>query len=154
MPLLKQIGKGTSIAFATSSDGFASTTSSTLVGCVRSASLSGGGGTDVDTFCLDSTGNFRTFKRGPVDPGSLNFELMFSSTDGNHKKLGTLYETGEEKVWRVKYPSTTTTPRMFRGYVSDVGEEIPLDDVITRSVTIKISGHPGINSTAGVALSS
>lgn len=146
MALTKRIGYGTVIAFGDSSDGTSS--SWTEVAYVKNATRGGGGANDVDETCLDSTSRFRDFQRGLVDGGTLDFTMAWDSTNTSHKKLGTLYRTGDRKWWFIQYPSTTTQPvQKFRGYVQNIGDEIPLDDLITQPVTIKVSGNPGLSST-------
>ena len=142
----KRVGFGTKLYFAATSTG-----SFTQLASIRSISHSGGGAADVDVTPLDSTSNFKDFERGPVDGGSFSLDLIHDSTAADRKQLMSLYKNGTTRVFKIVFPTTTVTPQMFRGYVNDVGQEIPLDDAITQTASIKVRGYPGYDSTGADA---
>ena len=128
---------------------FTATTTGTAteIGQIKSIDGPSGSGTDVDTTTLDTAGNFRTFARGPTDPGELSITVAYDPTVASHQELGTLYASGAEKAWLVYHGSTSGTAQEFKGYVSSLGRAIPLDDLITVDVTIKVSGDPAYTTT-------
>ena len=110
---------------------------------VRNISGPGVTATDVDTTTMDSSTNYRTFAAGLLDPGEVTFGIVYDSTDATHSRLvrwmGSRYSAG----WKVYHGSTAATEQGFTGYVKGMSREIPMDDVITCDVTIKVSGSPG-----------
>ncbi len=126
------------------------TTSSTGTlehGQIRSISGPAGSASDVDTTCLDSTSNFRTFARGPVDPGEVTLTLAYDPALDTHKRIGTYYANGTVLNWTVYHGSSTGATDIINAYVSSMGREIPLDDLITCEVTLKASGNPNYSTT-------
>lgn len=119
----------------------------TTVASVISISGPNGSGDGVQTTTLDTTGNFHTFRRGVVDPGEVTFELAYASTNTSHKKLGTLYKSGTAVTCSINDPSTASSAQSFSAFVTSLGRQIALSDMITQSVTMKVSGLPGYTST-------
>lgn len=137
--MTKRVGFG-SILTCTSSTG------TLTIGQIRSIDGPSGSGTDVDTTTLDSSSNFRTFSPGPTDPGELTLDLVYDKALNDHGRLGSYYASQVAKTWTVTDGSSTGPTRAFSGYIKSMGAAIPLDDVITCSVTIKVSGVPGFSS--------
>lgn len=108
---------------------------------------------DVDTTTLDNStsvtsGAWKTFQRGQVDPGEVTATLSYSSTESVNKKLGTAFKTGSIRKWSVGFPSTTITAETFTGYIKSMGREIGgAGSMITRTLTIKVTGNPGFPTT-------
>lgn len=138
--MAKLIGYGSVLTTTTS-------TGTREIGQIRSISGPAGSGTDVDTTTLDTTGKFRTFARGPVDPGTVTLSLVYDPTLASHQELGTLYASGTAKNWTVYHGSSTGNTDIFSAYISSMSREIPLDDVISCDVVLKVSGHPQYSST-------
>ena len=101
---------------------------------------------DVDTTTLDSTGGFRTFIAGLIDGGEVTTELMYDPTVESHKTLGTRFKARTLHTWTITDP-TTAAGSAFSGYIKSMSRAIPLDDVVTCSVTFKVSGNPGYTSS-------
>jgi hypothetical protein len=95
---------------------------------------------------LDSTSNYRTFKAGPLDPGEVEIEMIYNSTNTTMKRLHVDLNALTSRTWTIDYPSTTAVNDTFTGTISALGAELPLDDVITRTITIKLSGKPGLST--------
>lgn len=144
MTVIKQIGLGTTLSV-----GATTVASSLLTAIAGIVSIGGPDGTavDVDTFTLDSTGNFLTKIRGAVDAGQLSMVLAYNNSDGTSKKLGSLYASGELQKFEVAYPSTAAADETFEGYVAGMGRAIERDSLITRPVTITVNGDPGFTTT-------
>ena len=136
--MAKGIGYGSELSVA-------STTGTLEVGQIRSISGPDSEYDDVDTTTLDSSTNFRTFVAGLADPGVVTIELVADPTLTSHTRLSTYHEAGSIKVWTISHPTSANT-QAFSGYVKSIGQEIPLDDLITRSVSFKVTGDPGWTS--------
>lgn len=141
----KMIGLGATLSVKVST---ASTATYAAVGGLTSFSGPNGSGDDVDTTTMSTgTDYFKTFQRGQVDGGELTLSLAYSSTDTSSKNLAAIYKTGAMQTWKVTFPSTAVTAESFSGFVQSMGRELTKDSMITRSVTIKVSGSPGFKST-------
>lgn len=125
----------------------ASTTGEIDIGQVADAGGPDGSATNVDTTTLDTTGNFRTYARAPVDGGSLNLSVVYDNGLASHNVIGTLYASGTQKTWKVYPGSSTGTAESFTGHVESMGRAITVDDVIRGTFGIKVSGDPGFATT-------
>ena len=126
---------------------YTSSTGEINLGQIKNVDGPSGSASDVDTTCLDTVGNFRVFARANVDPGELTFTVAYDPTVDSHQRLGTLYASGTAKTFTVYHGSTSGTASAMTGYVSSLGRAIPLDDLITVDLTIKISGDPDYETT-------
>ncbi len=112
------------------------------VAAIRDMSLDDGGATDIDTTAQDTADNYRTFKRGLRDGGALTLELAYDPADATHKALAVLDDSGDVALWEITYASTGSDAQRFSGYVKGLGAAIPLDDLVTQPVSVKITGDP------------
>ena len=135
--MAKNIGYGSALAVATSTGG------TTTIAAIRSISGPGTDATDVDTTCLDSSSNFRTFAAGPIDPGEVTFQLAYSTTEASHGRLADMHENKTSYTFTLTHNTSGSDTDTFSAYVKSLGREIPLDDLITQDVGLKVSGLPG-----------
>ena len=139
--MAKIFGYGSAITVQT-------TTAEIIIGQVRSISGPGDSMDDVDVTCLDSTPAIhREFAPGLSDPGTVDLDLIYDSGNFMHKRLVTYQLARYEKTFKVYPGSTTGTADSFKAYVKDIGREIPLDDLITATLSLKVSGEPGYQTT-------
>jgi len=134
--MAKTLGYGSAL-IATTSTGL-----EVVVGKLRNISGPGVSGTDVDTTCMDGATNYRTFIGGLLDPGEVTAGLVYDPADTTQTRLARWMGNRYVATWIVTHGSTTTT-ETFTGYVKGLSREIPLDDVITADVTIKVTADPG-----------
>jgi hypothetical protein len=137
--MAKNVGYGSVLIVCSSSDGIAEN----KVAQVRSISGPGVSGNDVDTTTLDSSSNFRTFTAGLLDPGELTFAIAYDPTAVSHTRLYRYCHDRYTANWKVAEGSTGGTVTSFVGYIKGMSREIPIDDMITMDVTIKLTGKPG-----------
>ena len=93
----------------------------------------------VDVTTLSSTGGYREFITGLRDGGTLTFEVLFSKT--GYQALKTDFENDSAQAYSIELPDTDNTIIGFNGLVTDFPVTIPLDDKVSVSVTIKITGN-------------
>lgn len=110
---------------------------------IRNISGPGVSGNDVDTTTMDSSSNYRTFVSGLLDPGEVTFSLVYDPTAASHTRLARYMGSRYTATWKVMETSSGGTLTTFTGHVKGMGREVPMDDVITCDVTIKVSGKPG-----------
>jgi hypothetical protein len=135
--MTKTIGYGSVLIVSTTTGGEVN------VAQVRSISGPGVSANDVDTTTLDSSTNYRTFTCGLLDPGEVSFQLVYDSTDATHSRLARYMGLRYEADWKVCHSSTAGASTSFSGYVKGMSREVPLDDLITCDLTVKVSGSPG-----------
>lgn len=139
--MAKTFGYGSVITVTT-------TTAETDIGCVRSISGPGVSADDVDTTCLDSSTNFRTFVPGLLDPGEVTFEVVYdpATATSMHARLYEYMNSRSTKTFKIYHGSSTGDSDSFSAYVKGLSREIPLDDLITAEYTLKVTGGPGYTS--------
>lgn len=135
----KAIGFGSVLAVTT-------TTGETNIAQVRNISGPDVDFDDVDTTCMDSSSNYRTFIPGLGNPGQVTFDLAYSSTVLTHKRLAFYMGQRSSKTFTFYPNSSGGDADAFSAYVKSMGREVPLDDLITCSVTLKLSGKPGYST--------
>lgn len=132
----KAIGYGSVLSVTT-------TTGETNIGQIQNISGPGVTFNDVDTTCMDSSSNYRTFIPGLGDPGELTFTVAYSSTQTPHKRLAYYMGQRSNKTFTVYLNSSAGTATAMNAYVKGMSREIPLDGLITADLTLKLSGKPG-----------
>jgi len=93
----------------------------------------------VDVTTLGSPGGYREFITGLRDGGTLTFDVLFSKAGYN--ALKTDFENDEAETYSIELPDDDSTIIGFDGLVTDFPVSIPLDDKVSVSVTIKITGN-------------
>ena len=134
--MAKTIGYGSILAVTT-------TTGATEIGQIRNISGPGVSANDVDTTTLDSSSNYSTFACGLLDPGEVSFSVIYDPADSMHQRLAYYAGQRSSKTFTVYHASSTGDTDAFTAYVKGLGREIPLDDVISADITLKVSGTPG-----------
>lgn len=136
--MAKTLGYGTVLILCSSDN-----TTENNVAFVRSISGPGVSGSDVDTTTLDSSSNYRTFVGGLLDPGEVTFNLAYDPTAATHALIAHLMGERHTAAWKVALGSSGGTLTTFSGHIKGMGREIPLDDLVTCDVTVKVTGKPG-----------
>lgn len=93
----------------------------------------------IDVTSLDSTGGYREFIGGFRDGGEVSLEMNFT-LDG-YDKMKDDFESSVLRDYQIILPDTGATTFEFSGLVTAIGMGIPLDNKVTSSVTIKVSGQ-------------
>jgi len=92
---------------------------------------------DIDITTMDSTEMWREFMPGLRDAGALNMTVLYEKT--NYNKVQTAF-TADAETWTITLPDGSTFASS--GYINANGGEIPLDEKIQQTVTMKLSGKP------------
>ena len=135
--MTKTFGYGSVLAVTT-------TTGETNIGQLRNITGPGVSFGDVDTTCMDSSTNYRTFVAGLGDGGEVTASLVYAPTTISHKRL--MYYMGQRSTKSFKlYHGTTAAgdEDTFSAHIKSVSREIPMDGLITASLTLKLTGKPG-----------
>lgn len=102
--------------------------------------------TDIlDVTNHESQGGVREFKGGLIDPGELTFDLAFQPGEPTHGNKAGLQRDQLAKTTRnyhLVWPPGIGFTWAFVGIITGLPLTFPIDEVITASVTIKITGLP------------
>jgi len=129
------VGMGVTLAVSTS-------TGTVTLAKIRSVEGPESATEPVDVTTMDSTGNFRVFVGGgPIDPGEVTLELVYATTNTSFGRLVDYHYNGTQKNYTINF--TSTAVQTFAALVQSIGQSIPLDNEITRSVVLKVTKTPG-----------
>jgi predicted secreted protein len=93
----------------------------------------------VDTTTLDTPGGYRTFIASLRDAGDISLPMNF--TVAGYTAMKSDFESDTIQKYQIVLPDTGNTTLEIEGLVTDLPLEVPVDDVVTCDVTIKISGE-------------
>lgn len=93
----------------------------------------------IDVTSLDSTGGYREFIAGFRDGGEVTLEMNFSLSTYDQMKDD--FENENTHNYQIVLPDTGATTFQFAALVTALGMGVPMDDKVTSSVTLKISGQ-------------
>lgn len=92
----------------------------------------------VDTTTLGNGTGFRDFITGLRDGGTLTFELLFSK--GQYTGFVDDFDSDTPQDYQIFFAGAEEGSIQFKGLVTDFPVTIPLDDKVSVSVTIKVTG--------------
>lgn len=98
-----------------------------------------------DVTSHDSPGAYREFIASLIDPGDLSFDINFVPTAATHNASTGLLRDFQNRIrrnFKLVFPDTAATTWSFQGIVTGFQLNAPTDDVLSASVTIKITGQP------------
>ena len=98
----------------------------------------------IDVTSLDSTDGYREFIAGFRDGGTV--ELGMNFTRDGYIIMKDDFEDDTLQDYQIVLPDTGGTTFDFKGLVTDIPMDIPTDDKITATATIKISGPVTVSS--------
>ncbi len=121
---------------------------------VTVAGLTSIGGLDlsadtIDVTTLDSDGAYREFIAGFKDAGEVSLEgYLELETGKGQKELYDLFESGAEEQFTILFPNNMGSWQ-FRGVVTGFSTGADLEDPLSFSATIKVSGKPTLTVGTG-----
>lgn len=104
----------------------------------------------IDSTNLSSEGGYREFVAGFKDAGELSIEGQFNPATGKGQaELYTLFESGVLEDFTIKFPPELGAKWEFKGLVVGFSTGASLEDLLSFSATIKISGKPTLTLGEG-----
>lgn len=104
--------------------------------------------TDIlDVTNHESQGGVREFKAGLIDPGELTFDLAFQPGEPSHGAKAGLQKAQLDRAvedYHLVFPPGIGFTWEFQGIVTGLPLTFPIDEVITSSVTLKVTGLPDL----------
>jgi predicted secreted protein len=101
----------------------------------------------IDVTSFDSIDGYREFIGSLRDAGEVTLELIF--TAGAYDVLDGYFDSDDLVDFEILLSDPENTSFEFKGLVTAVPLEVPLDDAITFSCTIKVSAKVTIDSGSG-----
>lgn len=102
----------------------------------------------IDVTSLDSDGGYKEFIPGFKDAGEVSLSGFFNPATGKgQKELYDLFESGETSAFTIEFPPKTKAKWAFNGVVTGFETSASLEDPISFSGTIKVSGKPTLTIT-------
>ena len=99
----------------------------------------------IDISTMDSANKFREFIPGMIDAGEITMDLNFegASTGGSHTLIDQITAaTAEMKIELNDAGGTQKSTWACNGFITAIGQEIPFEDKVVQSVTVKLTGTP------------
>lgn len=98
----------------------------------------------IDVTSLDSTGGYREFIGSFRDGGEITLEMNFTLDGFDDFKAD--FESATLHDYQIEFQDTGQTTFEISGLVTGISMAVPMDDKVTSTVTIKISGQMTITS--------
>jgi predicted secreted protein len=95
---------------------------------------------EIDVTSHDSPNGYREFLQGLRNGGSVTIEGNFIA-DASQEGLADLFDSGATVAMEIEFAGNVAT-WAFDGFVSALSTDAPMDNKISFSATIKISGKP------------
>lgn len=103
----------------------------------------------IDVTTLDSDGGYREFIAGFKDAGEVSISGFFDNTAAKGQaEVYAAFESGEVSDFVITFPASTKTKWTFKGIVTAFETSASLEDPISFSGAIKVSGKPTLATTA------
>lgn len=103
----------------------------------------------IDVTTLDSDGGYREFIGGFKDAGEVSLEGYFIPETGKgQKELYDLFESGDTETFTIEFPESIASWE-FNGVVTGFNTGADLEDPLSFSATIKVSGKPTLTVGTG-----
>jgi predicted secreted protein len=120
--------------------GYGTTLSGSISGAIariRRITTGGGGTKVIDVSAADSPDAYNEFIAGMTDAGALTLDLVYDKTnyDAVQNALG-----GSNETWTITLSDNSTF--VASGFLKGNDLAIPMDDAVTQSASLKISGKP------------
>lgn len=119
------------------------TTGDAAIGQVLSITGPGVDFPDVDTTTMDSSSNYRTFVPGLGDPGELTINVLYDPAAVAHKRLAYYMGQRSTKAFKLYHGTTAADEDAFSAHIKSISREIPMDNMISADITLKVTGKPG-----------
>ena len=127
------------------------------IACSTGVNVPGGTATEINATCLDST--FMQFVRGLQDLGSATVPFNTIHRSAAYQALVDLNATGVEVPWMIVFSDQAGAPTdedsdgmlvspgatsvRFWAYVSQLGFDVALDEIIRGTLTLRLSSRDG-----------
>jgi hypothetical protein len=116
----------------------------TYLGEVKSITLPSETTDSVDATHMQSPNRTREYVEGLSDPGEFSFDMNL--VPGSATDIALMAAKGVRKIIRITFPNGRQL--IFTGFRTGYEKTAPLDDVMSATVTFKVSGEPTLTAVA------
>lgn len=99
---------------------------------------------EIDVTTHDSADGYRQFEQGLKDAGSVEIEGILDLS-ASQVALKTLLDSGAVAVMKIDFPDDLGHWD-FSGFITALSTDAPIDDKISFSASIKVTGKPTLSS--------
>lgn len=104
----------------------------------------------IDVTAHDSVDAYMEFLGGLKDGGEVALEINYDPTETTHDLDGDFMDVDPRNYQVVILPDTIDEYTWdFAGVLTELGDEFPYDDKMSRSLTVKVTGKPVLTATGG-----
>jgi len=96
----------------------------------------------VETTSMDSANQTRTYIPGLKNTGEISFDLNWVPENAVHQQLKSDFDARVTRNFQMILPNPGASVFAFAGIITSFGVTDPVAGVVTRSVTITITGAP------------
>lgn len=93
-----------------------------------------------DVTHMESPNGWREHIAGLKDGGEVSSEINYNPTAVTHQALLDTYESNSVSSWKIIFSDTSTIT--FSGILTKLDISAPMDNAMTASITIKVTGEP------------
>ena len=137
---MANIGYGVSLLVA---DAFPGTTPDNDIGEVMSFTPPSPSRDIIDVTSSSSDNMAREFITGLIDYGEASFEIIWDAGSANDTLLRTISLERNPRFYRASFSQYTPAKTItFRAFLTSYAPAAPLDDKMTASITLKVTGAP------------
>lgn len=94
----------------------------------------------IDVTHHSSASSYRETVASFLSAGTVNFDLLYDSADTQHLQLFTDFSARTLRNFQVLFTDTGTSTHSFSAYISQMSLSAPIDDAVTMSVVLTVSG--------------
>lgn len=94
---------------------------------------------EVETTHYGVSGGYRTFIPGLKDGGEVTFSINWTPGNETDEILRTLHASGATRTHRITFANTARIS--FPGWIKGFERGVPLDDRVTATITVRVSGN-------------
>lgn len=101
----------------------------------------------LDVTTLDSADGYREFIGGFKDGGEVSVSGYLDNTTGEGQaELYAAFESGDVEQFAIEFPAKLNAKWSFDGVVTGIETGASLEDLVSFSATIKVSGKPTLGT--------
>lgn len=97
----------------------------------------------IDVTNSSSLNSAREFIAGLIDYGEAGFELVWDIGSATDTLLRGMSIEAKPRTWKATFTQVAGTPSItFKAYLTGYERAVPLDDKMTATITLKVTGAP------------
>lgn len=95
---------------------------------------------DTTTHSSAAAGNFKEWTPTLMDGGNVKYDVLWDPNDVTHVGLQTDQTTQTKRNFQIVFPTSPVKTASFAAYVDDFSFKAPVKGMITRQLSLKVTG--------------